>query len=234
MPSPFVLCDVFTSRPFAGNPLAVFLRGGDFSDEQMQALSQEFGWSEITFALKGERRPRIRIWTPQGELPFAGHPTVGTAVVLAAEGEIAAGWSVLDLGIGPVPVDVTLTGREGGRAVMTQRTPRFGHTFDSRAELARSLGLEEGDLSAQLPAQIVSTGIDHFLVPICSLEALGRARPIPDLLPPILTEVGARWAYLFSVETPGSIAAARARLLAPGMEDAATGSAAGPLGAYLV
>ncbi len=231
----FVLCDVFADAPFAGNPLAVFPDGGDLSDAEMYALAREFGWSEITFvALQGSGSPRVRIWTPRGELPFAGHPTVGTAVVLAAGGFIEVGRHVFELGIGPVEVEVTEVGPAGGRATMTQRAPEFKATFDDPARLATALGLWEEDLAPGLPAQIVSTGLDHFMVPLASLDALRRARAHHDTLPDVLTGIGARSAYVFTVETPQSTATARARLLGVAGEDAATGSAAGPLGAYLV
>jgi len=231
----FVLCDVFADAPFAGNPLAVFPDVGGLSDAEMFALAREFGWSEITFvALQGSSSPRVRIWTPRGELPFAGHPTVGTAVVLAAGGHIEVGRHVFELGIGPVEVEVAEVGPSGGRATMTQRAPEFKDIFDDPTRLAVALGLSEEDLAPGLPAQIVSTGLDHFMVPLTSLDALGRARGHRDLLPDVLDAIGARRAYVFTVETPQSTAAARARLLAVDYEDAATGSAAGPLGGYLV
>lgn len=232
MPLRFVLCDVFASRPFAGNPLAVFLDAGDAGDDAMRALAIEFGWSEITFVLDGDV-PRVRIWTPYGELPFAGHPTIGTAVVLASEGIIEPGWVTIELGIGAIAVEVTAN-RTGGEATMVQGAPEFGPIFEDRGALASALGLQEEDLADDLPAQMVSTGLKHFLVPLRSLDALGRARADPELEDITTPLTGWPWAYLFTPETPGSTAAARTRLLAPGMEDAATGSAAGPLGAYLV
>ncbi len=235
MQSEFVLCDVFADAPFAGNRLAVFPDGGGFSDTEMFALAREFGWSEITFvALQGSGPPRVRIWTPRGELPFAGHPTVGTAVVLAAGGHITVGGHVFELGIGPVEVEVAQVGPSGGRATMIQRAPEFRDIFDDPTRLAVALGLSQEDLAPGLPAQMVSTGLDHFMVPLASLDALGRARGHHNMLPKVLSEIGARSAYVFTVETPQSTAAARARLLGVDYEDAATGSAAGPLGAYLV
>lgn len=235
MPTAYVLCDVFTDRPFAGNPLAVFLDGSGLGDDEMFALAREFGWSEVTFVLPAtDGSPRVRIWTPHGELPFAGHPTVGTAVVLAAEDRIGVGWSVLELGIGQVAVEVTELDASGGSAAMTQRAPEFGPIFEDRARLAAALDLEETELTPDLPAQMVSTGSAHFMVPVRSLDALQRARALRERFPSVADEVGARYAYVFSVETPGSSAAARARLLGIDMEDPATGSAAGPLGAYLV
>lgn len=233
---PFLLCDVFADRPFAGNPLAVFFDADNVDDEAMLALAREFGWSEITFVSGHERgqAPRVRIWTPQGELPFAGHPTVGTAVALAARGHLDTGWSTLQLGIGPVAVEVIEASAQGGQAAMVQREPEFGAIYEDRSGLAQALSLEEADLVPELPAQVVSTGLPHFLVPVRSLEALGKARAVPDLLPAVTAGAGTRWAYLFSVDTPGTMAVARARLLGVGREDPATGSAAGPLGAYLV
>src|SRR5207302_7531455 len=123
MPIDFVLSDVFTDRPFAGNQLAVFL--GEVPDETMSSLAREFGWSEITFVLlvpEGSP-PRVRIWTPGGELPFAGHPTIGTAVVLASVGWIEPGASSLQLGIGEVAVEVRVDESDGGSAAMIQRPP---------------------------------------------------------------------------------------------------------------
>lgn len=233
MPLRFVLCDVFASRPFAGNPLAVFLDAGELSDDSMRALAVEFGWSEITFVSGEAGAPHVRIWTPYGELPFAGHPTIGTAVVLASKGIIEPGWATVELGVGAVAVDVTLS-RTGGEATMVQGVPEFGPVFEDRGKLARALGLDEGDLADGVPAQMVTTGLRHFLVPLRSLDALDRAQAAPELEDITTPLTGLPWAYLFTSQTPESTAAVRARLLAPGMEDAATGSAAGPLGGYLV
>jgi trans-2,3-dihydro-3-hydroxyanthranilate isomerase len=235
MVSRFVLCDVFADRPFAGNPLAVFLDADDLSDEAMSDLAVEFGWSEITFVTRSESgRPRVRIWMTSGEIPFAGHPTVGTAVVLAAEGYVETGWNTLELGIGPVGVDVTAADASGGYASMTQLPPEFGVVLEDRAQVAEALALGEEDLVPNLPVQGVSTGFAHLMVPVHSIAALGRARAVPELLPDVVAQAGTRFAYLFCVDTPGSAAAARARLIGVGLEDPATGSAAGPLGAYLV
>lgn len=229
----FVLCDIFADQPFAGNQLAVFPNGSSLSDDQMAALAGEFGWSEITFVIPGEP-PRVRIWAPRGELPFAGHPTVGSAVVLAVEGQLPIGPAVLELGIGAVDIEVTVAGPQGGAATMTQRAPEFGSIFEQRNRLAETLGLTEEDLAPDVPAQIVSTGLPHFLVPLRSLDALGKAQPRPALFPSLAAEIGVHWMYAFTMDTPGSNRAARARLLSVGTEDPATGSAAGPLGAYLV
>ncbi|HEX6508906.1 MAG TPA: PhzF family phenazine biosynthesis protein [Chloroflexota bacterium] len=235
MPFQFILCDVFADRPLAGNQLAVFPDGTALPADVMAALAQEFGWSEITFVLPRDAEvPRVRIWTPEGELPFAGHPTIGTAVVLAVNGVLPPSGGTLELGAGEVEVEVTNLSPAGGRATMTQRTPTFGTGFPDRERLARALSLSEPDLAPDLPAQVVSTGAEHFMVPLATLEALGRVRPVSKLFTSIASEVGMRRFYVFTVDTPGSSAAARARLIGVAREDAATGSAAGPLGAYLV
>jgi trans-2,3-dihydro-3-hydroxyanthranilate isomerase len=235
MSGQFVLCDVFAERAFAGNPLAVFLDGGDIDDETMALLAREFDWSEITFVIppEGDRPIRVRIWTPSGELPFAGHPTVGTAVVLAATGRTAPGLALLELGLGPVAVEVTLTDAKSGRATMTQRRPVFGQTVDDRPAVAAALGLAETEIAPDLPVQVVSTGLEHLLVPVRSLAALSSARATGSGLGMLSYDLQ-DFMYAFTVDTPGSPAAARARLLGSRGEDPATGSAAGPLGAYLV
>lgn len=199
----------------------------------MEALAREFGWSEITFVSTSRQTPRVRIWTPYGELPFAGHPTVGTAVVLAAEGIIEPGWATLQLGVGTIAVEVSLHAN-GGEAMMVQAVPEFGQVVEDRTRLAVALGLQVHDLVDDLPVQMVTTGLKHLLVPLRSLDALQRVQPSPALGDITMPLTGLPWAYVFTAETPDSTATVRARLVAPGMEDAATGSAAGPLGGYLV
>ncbi|HLJ65724.1 MAG TPA: PhzF family phenazine biosynthesis protein [Chloroflexota bacterium] len=230
----FFLCDVFADRPLAGNQLAVFLGADDLPDEAMAALAREFGWSEVTFVAAANGPPRVRIWTPFGELPFAGHPTIGTAVVLVHAGMLEPGMGAIELGIGVTAVEVTLDGPAAGTARMTQRVPEMGRIEDDRGAVAGALGLMPDDLAPDLPIQVVSTGLPHLLVPLRSLDALGRARADGPRFATVTRASDVDWLYAFSTETPQSTAAARARLLRPEMEDAATGSAAGPLGAYLV
>jgi trans-2,3-dihydro-3-hydroxyanthranilate isomerase len=235
MTDDFVLCDVFGERPFTGNQLAVFLDAASIDDDRMLALAREFGWSEVTFvtAVHGTTAARVRIWTPHGELPFAGHPTVGTSVALCWAGVLTGPEVELELGIGPVQVRVDITGERSGRASMIQRAPEFQAIFEDRARLAASVGLGEDDLVEGLPAQAVSTGITHFMVPLRSRDALRRARIDPAAFPDVPNSVGARWVYLFTTDASEGYAACT-RLLGDGMDDPATGSAAGPLGAYLV
>ena len=235
MPLQFTLCDVFADRPFTGNQLAVFLDATGASDETMAGIAQEFGWSEVAYVVPGgDAPPRVRIWTPHGELTFAGHPTIGTAVVLAVSGVFSASDVALELGIGRIDIHLEALSATGGTATMVQRAPRFGAILEDRGRIADALSLVLDELAPDLESQIVSTGSAHLMVPVSSAGALARATPVRGLLRDVLSEAGARRAYLFSVDTPGTNAAARARLLDEGFEDAATGSAAGALGAYLV
>ncbi len=235
MPVQFTLCDVFADQPFSGNQLAVFHNGTGVPDHAMAGLAREFAWSEITFVLpRVGTIPRVRIWTPSEELPFAGHPVIGTAVVLAAEGLLEDEVGALELVVGRVEVAVHGVNRSGGIGIMMQRAPIFGAILKHRARLAAALSLVEDDLAPGLESQIVSIGTNHLMVPVRTAVALANAHVVGDLLPALLHEVGARKAYLFTVETPDTNAAARARLLGGATEDAATGSAAGSLGAYLV
>ncbi|MCX6022600.1 MAG: PhzF family phenazine biosynthesis protein, partial [Chloroflexi bacterium] len=219
-----------------GNPLAVFFNDGRLSDAQMAALAREFGWSEVTFvepASGSGAAARVRIWTPTGELPFAGHPTVGTTVALARRGLLpASGHGVLELGIGPTPVEVLELDAQGGRARMIQQRPRFGSPLTARSAIAAAFGLAPDDLNPDLAPQVVSTGFPFLMVPLRHPALLARLRPDSLLLPALLHETGAHRPYCFALPTDGG--PVRARMLDTDREDAATGSAAGALGAYLV
>ena len=201
----------------------------------MAGLAREFAWSEITFVIpRVGNIARVRIWTPSGELPIAGHPVVGTAALCAAMDLLDGPVEAFELGIGRVDVTVADVSKAGGRATMVQRAPNFGAILEDRSRLAEAVSLREEDLAPGLESQIVSTGTAHLMVPIRSTVALTAARAVAKLLSEVLRTVEARKAYLFTVDTPDSNAAARARLLGAGPEDAATGSAAGALGAYLI
>jgi trans-2,3-dihydro-3-hydroxyanthranilate isomerase len=226
---PFRLLDVFAERPFEGNQLCVVPEApAELETQAMQTLAREIGFSETTFVTRTDPGGYdIRIFTPIAELPFAGHPTVGTAFLLAAEGR--TGTSVIQhCGAGEVPVEVDLA---AGRAIMRQLPPAFRDPLTDRAAVATAAGLAETDL-ADLPIEPVSVGIWHVMVPVANDEALRRAsrddRRCRELLTGDLEAL-----YLFSVRAPGDV---RARMFdrdAAIGEDPATGSAAGPLGAYL-
>jgi trans-2,3-dihydro-3-hydroxyanthranilate isomerase len=226
---PFRIVDVFTPRPLAGNQLCVVPEPVDLDGGGMLALAQEIGFSETTFVTEsGGDRYAMRIFTPDGELPFAGHPTIGTAFVLVREGRVRSPATQV-VAAGEIPVEVDL---ETGMSWMTQLPPEFGPEFDDRELLARAIGLSVGDLRADLPARIVSTGLPPLIVPIRNLETLRRARIDVRSVAEACERSGGEELYLFA-EHDGGVTA---RFFGPTqaiVEDPATGSAAGPLGAYL-
>jgi trans-2,3-dihydro-3-hydroxyanthranilate isomerase len=176
---PFVQLDVFSSRPFEGNSLAVFPDGRRLSDQHMQALAREKNLSETTFvlprdpAIERERGVRVRIFTVQEELPFAGHPTLGPAFAL--RGSSGAGEVVLELNVGRVPVRFE---QETGQPVfgeMTQVEPKFGLIHD-RETVVLAAGLRDGDIDPSLPIQTISTGMPFTVVPLRGLDVIRRRR----------------------------------------------------------
>jgi trans-2,3-dihydro-3-hydroxyanthranilate isomerase len=240
----FIQLDVFTDAIFGGNQLAVFPEASGLSEAEMQALAGEMNYAESTFVLPAtdaKALRRVRIFTPATELPFAGHPVVGTTFALAYEGVARdAGDSpiYLELGVGTLPVDLLFEGQRLSFVWMHQLVPTFQPFDADRGRLATALGLEQDDLVADLPIEIGSAGVPFVYVPVRSLEALARARPGAGLAD-IIKQAGERaGAYVFSLERLGGESGeARSRMFAPLMgiaEDAATGSAAGPFGVYLL
>ena len=237
----FVLVDVFTSRPFGGNQLAVFTDGAAVSTAEMLELAHEMNFSESTFVMPPESSGarRVRIFTPKREIPMAGHPTVGTTWVLATRGDIALDSPTVDatlqLGIGPVTVTVESIGGKTQFVWMAHREAQFGATRSDRNEIATSLGIAAADIRDDLPIQIVSTGFPFIFVPVATLDALARCAPNAPALAslfkpgePILP------IYMFVANESGEFAP-RSRMFAPHdgvAEDPATGSAAAPFGAY--
>ncbi len=232
----YFLVDVFTTVPLQGNPLVVVMNTASLATGCMQAIAREFNLSETTFvehgAIELERTEgvRVRIFTTQEELNFAGHPTLGTASVLRlAAPEAADGDTIrLKLNVGTVPVRFAGEGLDGE---MTQKEPEFGAELD-RAAVARLCGLGAGDLHPALPPQVVSTGTAFAIVAVRSVEVLGRLKVNHDEATPWLRERGARWFYVLA-PTGGQEPAFRARMQFYGGEDPATGSAAGCAISYL-
>jgi trans-2,3-dihydro-3-hydroxyanthranilate isomerase len=226
----YKIVDVFTDRPLAGNQLAVVLDAEGLETESMQAIAREFNFSETTFVTPSQQPGchwRVRIFTPLYELPMAGHPTVGTAVVLREEG-LAGAEVVFELGVGPTPVAFDA----GGLAWMTQPEARFGATVEDRELVASALSLSPGDIRADLPVEVVSCGNEFLFVPLSSLEALGRMRADMTVWEEATASIRRGGVYGFVETSRGRV---RSRMFAPNMgvpEDPATGSAAGPLGAY--
>ena len=247
----YSVVDVFTSEPFAGNPLAVVMNTCGLTTEQMQAIAREFNLSETTFIERREAATeraegvRVRIFTTREELNFAGHPTLGTASILKmlAPETLQRGTVTLKENVGPIPVrfDNCAEGSEaagsskGFFGEMTQRDPEFGAELDS-AVVARLAGLEPGDLDAALPPQVVSTGTAFAIVALRSQEALARLKVNQEEATAWLRERGARWLYVVAPDPDQDQEKTkyRARMQFYGGEDPATGSAAGCAIAYLV
>ena len=240
----FVLVDVFTEQPLAGNQLAVVLNAQGLADSQMQAIAREFNYSETTFVLPARQAKadwRLRSFSPSAEVFGAGHNALGAWWVLATQGTIDLGHSFIrqwqELGEKVLPVGIYSEAGKPLRVAMTQSKPRFGDKLSDRTALARALNLDPLDLEIDgLDVQAVSTGATHLLVPVRSLAALARVRVDDQALMKLARPLGCQGCYLFCLETKGQASAARARAFFPGIgitEDPATGSAAGPLGAYL-
>jgi trans-2,3-dihydro-3-hydroxyanthranilate isomerase len=251
----FIQLDVFTDHAFTGNPLAVYPEAEGLSDEQMQQIAREMNLSETVFVFPSDKQDvlrHLRIFTPSSELPFAGHPIVGTWNCLAAEGvvplpENGKGSVQIkhEVGIGVLPVEIEFRDGEPVRVVMTQGKFEIRGEIDDwqeQAEIARALGLAREDLDETLPIQAVSTGNTMLLVPVRSLADVGRCRPNLAMLEEIyrssdFAEANATGCYAFTRETLEiGEARAHARFFVGQNigEDPATGSAAGPLGGYLV
>jgi trans-2,3-dihydro-3-hydroxyanthranilate isomerase len=239
MPLRYTTLDVFTDRPFGGNPLAVFCDQAEQSTERMQAIAREFNLSETVFIVPprdASALRRLRIFTPAREMQFAGHPTIGAVHTLVENGIAAArdGFT-LELEVGLVPIKVT---RRNGAPPFLQltaaRVPETRGTAPSRAELARMLSLEEQDVLDD--AQAWSCGTPFLFVPVRDRAALGRATPDSAAWSKALSGAWTAEAFVFcrEPELPGSHL--RARMFAPDLgvfEDPATGSAAAAFAGYL-
>jgi len=244
----FVQVDVFTDRPFGGNPLAVFPEAEGLTAEEMQRLAREMNLSETTFVLppgSPEADFKVRIFTPAAELPFAGHPVVGTHWVLAHLGRVVLGEPVtrvhFELGVGVLPADLLVVDGRVQQVVMTQDRPRFLAVVEEVDELAAGLGLgPEAITQTGLPVQVVSTGVPQMMVPVRSLaevQSLGADRLNVAALNRVCRAADTRCVMVFTRETERPESAVHVRLFAPLLgvpEDPATGSANGGLGAYLV
>jgi len=236
----FVQVDVFTDRLFGGNPLAVVLDPEGLSDAEMQAIAREMNLSETTFVLAPTRADcafKVRIFTPARELPFAGHPTLGTAWVLATERRVGgAARFALEEGVGPIAVE--LEGDPARPSFVWMRHPeaRFGQPLVGRAAVAAALGLTEADLLPGAPVQSGSTGNDFLFVPLRDPVIVDRAALDVSANIDGAGPTAALGVFVFA-PVPGAAARVYSRMFAPRSgvpEDPATGSASGPLGAYLV
>jgi trans-2,3-dihydro-3-hydroxyanthranilate isomerase len=231
--------DVFTHKPFAGNPLAVITDGDDMSAARMQAVAREMNLSETVFIQRPTNNralARLRIFTTTRELPLAGHPVIGTWFLLAQLGVVPAQEGAVQIhqqtGAGILPVAITFHDGRPQSVTMTQKAARFVRSRGSRAAITTALGLRPGDLEASLPLEYVSTGIPNLMVPLGGRAALKRIRMDMHALGKAVGDDGVL-AYCFALGGPGK-AFARAMLPWALQEDPATGSAAGSLATYLL
>ena len=246
----YVQLDVFTERPLEGNALAVFTDARGLSDAEMQAVARETHLSETTFvlprepAVEREHGVRVRIFTTEEELPFAGHPTLGTAFALRGPDRRAAGGGAvrarsgaaeiaLDLKVGRVPVEFTAekSGRVFGE--MRQVDPKMGERH-SPEDIARVAGLEVGDIATDLPIQTVSTGLAFAIVPVKTRKAIEKLALDWKRVAEYTARTEAKFLYFVTRECVDPEARMHARMIFYNGEDPATGSAAGCAAAWMV
>ena len=230
-----IFVDVFTDSPYAGNQLAVFPEANGLTTEQMQKLANEINYSETTFISKWnspEADYNVRIFTLNQELPFAGHPIIGTAFTVM---QIHDQWNKtlrLKTKVGVIPVR-----KENGELWMTQNPPEFFDQYSDKKEIASLVNLKPENISDDIPVEAVSTGNTILIIPIKDLQAIENAEGNAPLLKGFCEKHAIVAPYLFTLQTTNMVARVHTRFFAPHMgilEDAATGSAAGPLVGYLL
>jgi len=233
----FAQWDVFSSKPFQGNSLAVFSDATGLTDHEMQTLAREMNLSETTFilprdaAIERERGVRVRIFTVQEELPFAGHPILGTA--FAVRGTSGAPEVALELKVGRISVRFEESSGSPTFGEMTQKDPEFGPAHDREA-VVRAAGLRDGDIDPSLPVQTVSTGLSFTVVPLRGLAVMERLQVDHRGATEYLERSGGRFFYFVTRETIDPAARLHARMMFYNGEDPATGSAAGCTAAWMV
>lgn len=238
---PFIQTSVFIDEryAFSGNQLATFwnLSESDLTDDEMLGITREMNFSETTFVLPPDNDKcvrRVRIFTPGREIPFAGHPTLGTAFVLKNKEIIEenAKSSFLELGLGPIQVQFS----ENNYISMQQPKPTFLEEFDERKAIASILGITKSEISEKWPMRFVSTGLPFLIVPLTSLQSIQSVKLNVNLLLETLKEYPSQELLIFCTGTIHTDSNVHMRMFAPSvgvLEDPATGSAAGPLGAYI-
>ena len=247
----FVQLDVFTQTPLTGNPLAVFTDARGLSDDEMQALAREMNLSETTFifprdtAIEAKEGKKVRIFTVAEELPFAGHPTLGTALLLSASDSATdsreSAEVTLDLKAGKIPVRFTAKSENAGRkrvdgqvfGEMRQRDPEFGVTF-SREEVARVIGIAADEIPQEWPIQIASTGLPFAIVGIRNQKTLANLKFDNAQAAEFLKNSAAKFFYFVCPQRREGRLEAKARMFSYGVEDPATGSAAGCAASWMV
>mgnify|MGYP001445110177 FL=1 len=244
----FYQADVFTEDPFGGNPVAVFPDAHGLADHQLQQIAREMNLSETVFVLPPTDQAavvRLRIFTPTQEIPFAGHPVLGTFYVLAQLGLVAATDGITrvmqECNIGLFPVELYAQDGELTRVVMTQPKPEFLGPVDAIEDvykIAGALGLAKYAITdMKWPIEVVSTGLPVLIVPVRTLTAVRSIQPNASAIMDICSRFGANGIMVFTTVTVEPSSTVHARMFAPSigiLEDPATGSASGALGAYLV
>ncbi len=237
----FIQTSVFTDDRylFSGNQLATFcnLKKNDLSQEEMQGITREMNFSETTFVFPSSIEKcirNVRIFTPASEIPFAGHPTLGTAFVLKRQKITEKNQKsfFLELGIGPIEVSVI----DENHIQMSQAPPQFLEVFKDKKSMAEILGVSPDVIIDKFPMQFVSTGFPFLIVPITSMKAIKKVQLNPTLLMETLKDFSSQALVILTPETIHSNSHAHVRMFAPSAgvpEDPATGSAAGPIGGYL-
>jgi trans-2,3-dihydro-3-hydroxyanthranilate isomerase len=238
--TPFYIVDVFAVGKYTGNQLAVFRSAASISERDMRSIAKEMNYSETTFILSDEKRRGgydVRIFTPEEELPFAGHPTLGTAHVIMSEIIGKRSRVVLNLKAGQIPVSPEPHDTEGFMSWMKQNQPTFGKTVDAH-RISSVLGVSGADVDRRFPVQEVSTGLPFLIVPLKSRGAVERCRLSLEEYDKTMGALSARGILVFCAERLDSNNDLKARVLfgskRGALEDPATGSANGCLAAYLV
>ncbi len=242
---PFYFVDVFAELPLTGNPLALVPHAEVLDDATMQRIAAELNQAETTFILPARDKSanwRLRSFTAPGHEIFgAGHNSLGAWWWLAESGQLklsdGPNHFIQEIGDSLLPVEIRCEGQQLVSVVLTQSPPEFGNICEDVRGLAESLGLEQEDLSQALPAQVVSTGAGHLLVPARNRAAIVGAHPDSQRLAKVLKAVGGEGCYLYSLDPVLPSSTAHARFFNPTMgivEDSATGTAAGPLACHLI
>jgi trans-2,3-dihydro-3-hydroxyanthranilate isomerase len=244
----FYQADVFTSQPFGGNPVAVVPEADGLTDDQLQQIAREMNLSETVFVFPPTDKAavvRLRIFTPTQEIPFAGHPVIGTFYVLAELGLLPTTESITrflqECNIGLFPVELHAKDGRVVRVVMTQPKPEFLGALEETEDLykvAGALGLSKFVIAeSKWPIEVVSTGLPVIIVPVRTLTAVRSIRPDASAIADVCRRFGANGIMVFTTVTVEPFASVHTRMFAPSigiLEDPATGSASGALGAYLV
>lgn len=235
-----IYLDAFTSEPFSGNPCAVLPEAEGLTDRQMQKIAAETNLSETAFVFRSEIADvKVRYFTPRVEVPFAGHPTIATAMMLAQEGILSSKQSPIvinfEFNIGVLPVEINMdSAGKPFEAIMSQLKPSFGSVI-AKEELMKCLGLTENDFIEDMPLQIISTGVPFLMAPVTGMPILKNVQVDRSLFQDLLERVGVDAVYMFCLGGFEQDTDAYGRLLTSvaDLEDPFTGSAAGCMGAYI-